>query len=630
MTPEEYKLLSPERQEIFIASGQTLVHNTLVHSVSAPECSPDIEARNGRESCEVSSSPTPDLNLPSQNALSSFNSTQSSNDFFDTKYPFNGFAIKDPVELLYTFDDNISSGRVKLYDWQIQYMLDFAVGGLSDKQPFQSLVRAANGSGKDKYIIAACATWLCMRYTWANAVITSSSGTQLDNQTCTHLETLLGAINRKLGFNVWKINYRYYECQFGEGVKSPIMCFATDEPGKAEGFHPLEFDAKFAIFESEAKTVPDEIYIAQNKCTGYTHRAIVSTPGLPMGHFHRLCSRSIYRKEIDEVKECDPTQYIQYHITAYDCPGHLSRNYIEQMKLDLPGGENSAAFKSQILAEFGTTDEMVVIPYNYIWLSLPKPGITPRVWYKEEHNKAGLDLSDGGDETVLSIRNGNKLLKVIPFRFDNTQDTIKFLEEKFRENDLDHADALIYADMGGLGKPMLDQLRARGWSNIRYVDNRNTPYYPKTYKNRGAEVWFNFRKLCERKELILIDDHTTVTQLSTRYYKITNDNKHQLLSKIESRSRGYPSPDRADSVVLAFWDYKLITTDDSDPSLKKPFEDEDKDTTLIMPFSMKRWSSSTQKDTTTYKDYYAKVSTGSSQLSSLRDEIEEYNSNRHN
>lgn len=479
-----------------------------------------------------------------------------------------GFDFKDPVELLFLLDDDIASGRVTLHTWQVQFMMDFA-RDWNQELPYQALVRACNGSGKDKYILAPCAVWLCMRFISARCVITSSSGIQLDSQTDTYIEQLCAAANQKIHPGIWKCNYRYYECL---PTGSPMTLFATDESGKAEGYHPLKFGAKMALFESEAKTVPDEIHNAQSRCTGYTHRCLVSTPGLPLGHMYDLDSMAIDRKTITDWSTITASDFVRYHITAYEC-SHIPKSDIERGKRNLPGGETGSAFKSQYLAEYGTTDEMVVIPYTYVWRSynsVPKEG-----WIKEPFNKAGLDLSDGGDETVLIIRNGNKLLKVIPFKFDNTEDTIGFLNEKFREWELTDREALIFADCGGLGKPMLDRMRRQGWANIRYFDNRNTAYEPRTYRNRGSESWFHIRKLLERHELILYQDEKLIRQLSTRYYKITGNNVHQLLSKLESRSRGYPSPDRADALVLAFCDYKSTfreTTSEEQRPFKLPAE----------------------------------------------------------
>lgn len=475
-----------------------------------------------------------------------------------------GFPFKDPVELLFFLDDDISSGRVVLHPWQVQFMIDFASSLHTKDSPFQAAVQAANGSGKDKYIVAPCLVWLCMAFLQARGVATNGSGVQLDNQTEVYIRWLCERANSKIGPKIWKCNYRYYECT---ATGSPIVLFATDEPNKAEGYHPIIAGAKMAIFTSESKAIPDTIFEALERCYGFTHRVDVSTPGLPLGYFYNTCSTALNRTSVSDIKETSSTQVLLYKVSAYEC-SHITQAEIDRLESKLPGGKNNPVFKSSVLAEFGTTDEMVVVPYTYIWRAVNTP--PPSGWLKEPHNKAGLDLSDGGDETVLTVRNGNKVLAVIPFKFDNTEDTIAFLNEKFKEYELQHPSALVFADCGGLGKPMIDRLKRQGWINMRYVDNRNKPYEPKTYVNRGAETWFHLRKLLERHELILPNDKTLIKQLSSRYYKITAKNTHQLLSKLESRSRGYPSPDRADSLVLAFCDYKSTFIEDKDA--KRPFD----------------------------------------------------------
>ena len=526
---------------------------------------------------------------------------------------FNGFDIKDPVELLILLDEDISSGRVKLHNWQVQILLDFAAGGESDDHPLQQLVRACNGSGKDKYVIAPCVVWLGMRYKGSRGVVTSSSGQQLDSQTGTYIDQLCLAANRKFGamfgHDVWKINYRYYYCL---ATGSPIDLFSTDEAKKAEGYHPLSPDAKMAIFVSEDKSVPDEINIALNRCTGYTHRLHVSTPGQPMGHFYDYCSIAIPRSTLKSVSEAKPTDWIQYHVTAYNC-SHLSRSYIEQMKRDLPGGETGVAFRSIVLAEFGSADSMVVIPYIYVWKAVNG---SVQGWKQKPYNDAGLDLSDGGDETVLAIRNGNRLLHVIPFKFDNTQDTIRFLHEKFHSFQLNNPTSRINADCGGLGKPMLDQLKRMGWSNIHYIDNRHTPHEPRTYKNRAAELWFRFRALLEQNEVWLVNDDKLKRQLSTRFYTITPDNKHQLESKLSARSKGHPSPDRADAVILAYWDYEALSSAFTAP---KPFKDDMVKKPVVKKFTLREHAKRDDQST------WTRTPSKTFNFSPIRNFIEEHN-----
>ena len=513
------------------------------------------------------------------------------------------FDWANPYEMLCFLDEDILEGRVHLHGWQIQFMLDFASKDWNSECPFKAAVRACNGSGKDKYIIAACLVWFTMIYKEAVGVTTSSSGTQLDRQTNTYIKQLAEKVNNLVGEILWKINYRHYEFL---PQQSTIELFVTDEPGRAEGWHPKVIGGKLALFTSESKSVPDEIFTALARCTGFSHRVDVSSPGLPQGYFFNLCQSSVNRKTIKNAED-SKGRCVEYHVTAYDC-SHLSLAYIEELKQMLPGGENGAVFKSCVLAEFGTTDEMTVIPYQHVWKCLQT---RDRIeWLREDTNTGGLDLSAGGDETVLAIRNGNKLIKIIPFRFDNTQDTVNFLVEKFHENILDKHNAFIYADAGGLGKPIIDQLRSKGWTNIRYVLNQGRAYNERVYLNRGAEMWFKFGKLLETGEILLTrvveyagkqsEDDRLGRQLSTRYYKITDGNKHKLESKLQARAAGRPSPDRADAVVLAFSDYKTkLDVDDKDvvqdyseavnkiEAEKKPF---------VQEFSLKTWASGTSDE----------------------------------
>jgi len=533
---------------------------------------------------------------------------------------FDGIDIANPIELLLLLDENILSGEVKLHDWQMQFMLDFANSKHTKDSPFQACCQTCNSSGKDKYIIAACAVWLCMRYRECQCPITSSSGNQLDSQTSIHIDRLCHKANALFG-KMWKINYRYYEFQYtletGEVQISTIKLFATDEPGKAEGYHPVDAGKRMAIFTSETKSIPEEITDALERCTGFTHRVDASSPGLPSGYFYNTASTALPREEIEDIKSLTSTQVILYKVTGYQC-SHITESEIERIASKLPGGKNNVVFKSSILAEFGTTDEMVVIPSSFVWAGARSKAIH----IAESFNTGGLDLSDGGAETVLAIRNGNKLIKLLPFRFENTEDSIEYLEQKFKENNLNTPEALIFADCCGMGKPMLNSLKRKGWSNIKYIDSRHKASEFRTYSNRGTELFFNLRKLLEGKELILIDDKTLITQLSTRYYKITTSNIHALLTKLEQRSRGYPSPDRADAVNLCFWNYKS-TRIDSEESIVKPFDipEYKPKNKIVGDFDLNDWAN---RSLNKFKPEHIEYD----QLDDLKEQLSEYNKQR--
>jgi hypothetical protein len=541
---------------------------------------------------------------------------------------FDGIDIKDPVELLVLLDSNIASGVVTLHPWQIQFMLDFANPSHTKEKPFQAACQTCNSSGKDKYIIAACAVWLAMRYQEVEIPITSASGTQLDNQTCAHIDRLCNRANAVFG-PLWKLNYRYYEFKhigsMGQPAPSTIKCFATDEAGKAEGYHPADAGKKMAIFTSETKSIPEDITDALERCTGYTHRVDASSPGVAAGYFYNTCSSAIPREEIDDITDITSVQTILYHITAYQCP-HITESEIERIASKLPGGKTNQVFLSSVMAEFGSTSEMVVIPSSFVWRAienLPKRKEPFAIqWIQETHNIGGLDLSDGGAETVLAIRNGNKLLGIEAFRLEDSEDTIDYLQELFTKWNLRHKDALIFGDYCGMGGPMLRSLKRKKWSNVRFVDSRNSASEPKTYANRGSELFFNVRKLLAGKELIFFYDKLLIDQLCTRYYKLRDGVIHQLLSKTEQKAKGFPSPDRADAVNLAFWNYKSTRVDkDTDAPFEVDEEEEKEREKVVGDFDLKVWSESGSRK-------YQPEHVEADDLSDLQEEISQYNKQR--
>jgi hypothetical protein len=533
-----------------------------------------------------------------------------------TLLSFDGFALADPVELLFLLDKKIQSGEIKLHPWQIQFMLDFADSRHSKDTPFQAATQTCNGSGKDKYIIAACAVWLCMRFKDTNCPVTSSSGDQLDKQTSVHIDRLCYAANALFG-PIWKIQYRYYELlhknEDGSPAPSIITLFATDESGKAEGYHPVDAGKRMAIFTGETKSIPSDIIDALSRCHGFTHRVDVSSPGLQAGYFFDVCTSGVPRSEVKDIKEVPPTESIIYKIPYTQCP-HISEAEAERMAARLPGGRSNSLFQSSMLAEFGSTDEMVVIPSNLVWNAVKNPP----TWEQEVYNTGGFDIADGGAESVISVRNGNKLLKLECSRFPETQDTLDWAEKIFKENGLTNPKSLIFGDYTGMGGPLLKLLRKKGWSNLRFVDSRNAASEKKTYHNRATELFFNLRLLLERKEISLIHDKLLIQQLCTRYYKRTVENVHALLSKQEQRSKGYPSPDRADSVNLCFWNYKSVKVIDDDAPLDKPKDESEKTEKIVPEFDLKEWGYRNSKK---FQPEY----TPSSDVEDLRDEIEQFN-----
>jgi len=83
--------------------------------------------------------------------------------------------------------------------------------------------------------------------------------------------------------------------------------------------------------------------------------------------------------------------------------------------------------------------------------------------------------------------------------------------------------------------------------------NQSPPINKHRYSNRGAELWYNGSRILTEGYFIIDDTDTKlIQQLGNRYYKQGDTGgKIALESKASAISHGRPSPDRADSLMLA-------------------------------------------------------------------------------
>lgn len=444
-----------------------------------------------------------------------------------------------PAKLLAFYDIKLREGEYGFHTWQAKMHTEILSKRYTSEEPLELALRAVNGSGKDKMVLAPFVPWLLLTNVRATITTTSSSSAQLNNQTEKYIRIICQSVNAYHGFDVFDIKQRNIKCNI---TGSEIYLYATDDAGKAEGYHPVEHGRVFAIIINEAKSVAADIFEALTRCTGFTHWIEVSSPGKPEGHFYQLCTS--LRPQVKQVV-----------VTSDDCP-HLGKSYKERLKEIY--GVNHHLYKSMVNAEFSSTDEQVVLPFEKYERAVQyQPD-----WIQDNNgNVAGLDLSGGGDEQVLTVRNGNKIIAQQYWRIKDATVLVDELIKAFNRFGL--AGRPIYADGGGMGITIINFLWKAGWKNVKAIYNNSEPKNGLAYYNNGAEMWFNLATLFENQELCfaqeIVNDPILKKQLCNRYYKLVNSGNttvSQLESKVQARAKGHPSPDRADSTALCFLNYK--------------------------------------------------------------------------
>jgi len=326
-------------------------------------------------------------------------------------------------------------------------------------------------------------------------------------------------------FPGWEFNATDFRAPNG----SRCIGFATDDPGKFEGWHAIDHQkSPLLMIIDEAKTVKDGIYEAKARCQP-TRELLVSSPGGSMGQFYKAFGKNSHL-------------YSTHTITAYDCP-HISKEWIAE-QIDEYGIDHPF-IRSMIFAEFmdmgedGTVIPLGVLERNLNHIQLPK---------NDGSVHAFCDFAAGGDENVLALRKGNVIKVIDAWRDTSTMSGCGKFISWFTKLNL--KPQWISGDAGGMGKVWCDRFDELGW-NISRVNFGGTAQNKDLYFNRIAEIWGEGARAIDDKKFILPDDDDVLIQqlTSRKWDKWLSDGRMKLVSKDKMRADGVSSPDRAECVL---------------------------------------------------------------------------------
>lgn len=401
------------------------------------------------------------------------------------------------------------------YQWQKEVLKAINLKGC------RVALKAANGSGKTSVVAASAIVWHLLRFPESLVISTAGVYRQVEDQLWPRIRKYVQGLGGVEGG--WEVFSN--ELRFKNGARA--IGFSTNDSGKFEGWHKQGASENLLMIVDEAKTVPDQIFEAIERCQP-SRLLMMSSPGGADGAFYRAFTK-------------EAAMWQTYTVTAFDCP-HIGKEWIDG-QIEKWGG-NHPLVRSMIYGEFmESTGESLVVPYNTLQRNLSSPPV-----FERGNKVAFCDFAAGGDENVFCMREGNEIKTLVCWRDKDTAAAIgKFIIE-FKKNGLTADD--VYADAGGMGIPMCDMLREAGW-DVHRVNNGERPYNDDQFSNRGSELWFAAARMIEKGEIRLIQDEALFSQLTTRRAKTNSKGKLMVEPKDEMRSRGLNSPDRADAVVGA-------------------------------------------------------------------------------
>ena len=405
---------------------------------------------------------------------------------------------------------------INLYDWQRKVLRDL------EAKDCRVALRAANGSGKTSTVISAILIWHALVFPRSIAVTTAGVFRQVESQLWPSLRNHIA----KLG-GAWEVTSGEIRYLHANGNTSRIIGYSATDPGRAEGWHAEDHEYHpLLMVVDEAKTVADPLFEAISRCQP-TRLLIASSPGGTSGAFYRAFTK-------------EANMWSKHAVTAFDCP-HITQAQIDEVTQRY--GEKHPLTRSMIYGEFVDIGaESLVINLTQLQNCHNTP---PR--FRPSTRIAGVDFAAGGDQNVICISDGNKILPMIAWREKDTMAAVGRFIVEFKKAGLEANN--IYADASGMGMVMCDALAESGWV-VNRVNFGATAYDNNAYTNRSAEMWYNMAKKIEDAEIILPEDEDLTAQLTCRRTITNSKGKLGVESKDSMRSRGIASPDRADALAL--------------------------------------------------------------------------------
>ena len=405
---------------------------------------------------------------------------------------------------------------INLYDWQRKVLRDL------EAKDCRVALRAANGSGKTSTVISAILIWHALVFPRSIAVTTAGVFRQVESQLWPSLRNHIA----KLG-GAWEVTSGEIRYLHPNGNTSRIIGYSATDPGRAEGWHAEDHEYHpLLMVVDEAKTVADPLFESISRCQP-TRLLIASSPGGTSGAFYRAFTK-------------ESNMWSKHAVTAFDCP-HITQNQIDEVTQRY--GEKHPLTRSMIYGEFVDIGlESLVINLTQLQNCHNTP---PR--FRPGVRIAGVDFAAGGDQNVICISDGNKILPMIAWREKDTMAAVGRFIVEFKKAGLEANN--IYADASGMGMVMCDALAESGWV-VNRVNFGATAYDNNAYTNRSAEMWYNMAKRIEDAEIILPEDEDLTAQLTCRRTITNSKGKLGVESKDSMRARGIASPDRADALAL--------------------------------------------------------------------------------
>jgi hypothetical protein len=157
----------------------------------------------------------------------------------------------------------------------------------------------------------------------------------------------------------------------------------------------------------------------------------------------------------------------------------------------------------------------------------------------------------GSDSSIISMRKGLVLKALKEYKNISLVELCGHIEVMAGNNH----DMRIKVDETGVGGGVVDILQSRGYREVVGINFGSKANEEDKFADLPSEMWCTF----PISEVSLLNDSSLFHELTDRRFSYDRKARRQIESKDSYKARnGGKSPDRADSVLMLFYEPKII------------------------------------------------------------------------
>lgn len=419
----------------------------------------------------------------------------------------------------------------------------------------RTAVRSCHGIGKS-FLASHLALWFLYAHPNSIVATTAPSFRQVEKILWQEIGKAAKNARAPLGGKVLNTEIKITPGWYGFG-------FSSDDPTSAQGLHAEHV----LLIYDEAAGLGDELCEALEGAltSGHCRLLSIGNPTSPVSWFAREFRTPGTERFV--VPALDTPNFTKFGITLDDLTSGEWERKVGGAKMPTPWlitpewvsdkikrwGVESPAFKSRVLAEFPDAGDDTLIPLSWIEAAQQRTiELDPKVKHPDE---LAVDVARfGGDETVIGRRRGvierGSIYRVhAAHRGYDTMQTAGAVARAMVETGA----TVAKIDANGVGGGVYDRIKEQGKWRVSALNAGEGAHDPDRFVNARAEWFWNLRDLFEQG-LVDIDpnDDDLLGQLSALKFKVDSKGRILIESKQDMRKRGMPSPDRADTMAMAY------------------------------------------------------------------------------